>query len=124
MTRTRYRFQNDFRVVLGVRLPGWLALDLTEDDGTTPSDVSGDEFALTLKLSTNPTVAFSPTVDMTQAATGHVEWELDTTVAEAEVGVWDYDVVWVKGGTPATDPIFIDVGGQVEMQQGATEVPA
>jgi hypothetical protein len=116
--------QNDFRVVLGVRLPGWLALDLTEDDGTTPSDVSGDEFALTLKLSTNPTVACSPTVDMTQAATGHVEWELDTTVAEAEVGVWDYDVVWVKGGTPATDPIFIDVGGQVEMQQGATEVPA
>ena len=124
MTRTRYRFQNDFRVVLGVRLPDWLALDLTEDDGITPLDVSGDEFALTLGLLTNPTVAFSPTADMTTAATGHVEWELDTTVAEAEVGLWGYDVVWVRGGTPATDPIFIDVGGQVEMQQGTTEVPA
>jgi hypothetical protein len=125
MTRNRYENELNSRVTIGERIPAWFFLDFvvsTIDD--TPVDVSGHEFALTLALDSNPATNFSLTADMTQAAAGHVEWELDTTVAEAEPGVWNWNVVWVQGNTPLTDPIEISFGGQVTMQASPTEVPA
>jgi len=125
MARNKYETELSDRVTLGERIPGWFWMDITvstTDD--TPVDVTGHEFALTLALDSNPATAFSLTPDMTNAATGVVSFDLDTNVAEAAVGVWDWDCVWVKGPDPDTDPIEISFGGQLTMQQGPTEVPA
>ncbi len=116
---TRYRQTIDDVVIAGERIPEWLTLTFTEDDGTTAKDVSGHEFAASAVGSAG-TIAITP--DMTDAATGKVVFPLD--VSAADPGAYGWDVVDVQGATPATDPIDISVGGTLTVQPRVTEVPA
>ena len=116
---TRYRQTIDDVVIQGERIPAWLTLTFTEDDGTTPKDVSGHEFAASA-VGGAGVIAITP--DMTDAATGKVVFPLDTSAAA--VGVYAWDVVDVQGATPATNPIDISVGGTLTVQARVTEVPS
>lgn len=118
---TRYEKEIRYRTVFGSRIPGWLNGAFTEDDGVTARDVSSDQFVVTLSKGD---VSFELVGDDSGAAAGYMTWALDTTVSEAEVGIWDWDLVWLMGSDSDTDPVYFTVGGTIDIQQNVSEVPS
>ena len=76
---------------------------ITEDDGTTPVDLTGRSYTWSIAASLGGTVLLTGSATVSDAANGYVEVVLtDTQTATLTEPIYSYDVVEVDGSNEAT----------------------